>query len=92
MRTNVVRALADIVATKLGIILSFSSFHLLFSQKGFSYNFEVTKKIRFIPPKMGGTLPSPLKWVASKACDPVKLQLRFRNGVRAPWVSEDPPR
>ena len=37
MITNVVRALADVVATKLGIILSF---HLLFSQKGLSYYFE----------------------------------------------------
>ena len=35
---NIVRARADIVATKLGIILSsFSfSFHVLFSQKGFA--------------------------------------------------------
>ena len=38
MCTNVVRALAYIVATKLGIILLF--FDLLFSQKGFAYNFE----------------------------------------------------
>ena len=49
------RARADIVATKLGIILllfSFS-FHLLFSQKGFAYDFDFlhaflsNKKIRF---------------------------------------------
>ena len=41
VRTSVVRALADIVAIKFGIIiLSFSSFHLLFSQKGFAYDFE----------------------------------------------------
>ena len=41
MRMNVVRALADVVATKLGIILFLlSSFHLLFSQKGFAYEFE----------------------------------------------------
>ena len=38
MRTNVVRALADVVATFL-LFLS-SSFHLLFSQKGFAYDFE----------------------------------------------------
>ena len=41
---NVVRARADVVATKLGIILSFFllflSFHILFSQKGFTYDFE----------------------------------------------------
>ena len=42
VRTNVVRALADVEATKLAIILSFFlfSFHLLFSQKGFAYDFE----------------------------------------------------
>ena len=41
MRTNVVRALADVVATRLGVILlSSSSMHLLFYQKGFPYNFE----------------------------------------------------
>ena len=43
MRTNFVCALADIVATKLGIIFIFillSSFHFLFSQKGFAYDFE----------------------------------------------------
>ena len=39
MRTNIVRELADVVATKLGIILS-SSMHILFSQKGFTYDFE----------------------------------------------------
>ena len=33
---NVVLARADVVATKLGIILHLSSFHLLFSQKGFA--------------------------------------------------------
>ena len=43
--TNVVRVLVDVVFTKLGIILlsiflrSFS-FHILFSQKGFVYDFE----------------------------------------------------
>ena len=43
MHTNVVRALADIVATKLGIIISISFFILLpstYSQKGFAYDFE----------------------------------------------------
>ena len=42
MRTNVVRALADVVVAKLGIILLLflSSFHLLLSQKGFAYDFE----------------------------------------------------
>ena len=39
MHTIAVRELADIVATKLGIIL-FPSFHLLFSQKGFANDFE----------------------------------------------------
>ena len=53
MRMNVVCALADIVATKLGIILFISSFRLLFSQNEFAYDFEFlhaflrTKKIRF---------------------------------------------
>ena len=37
VRTNVVHALADVVATKVGIVLLLSfSFHLLFSQKGFA--------------------------------------------------------
>ena len=39
VRTSVVRALADVVATKLGIILLSFSFHTLFSQKGFAYDF-----------------------------------------------------
>ena len=39
VRTNIVRVLADVVATKLGIIIYFS-FHVLFSQKGFAYDFE----------------------------------------------------
>ena len=48
MRQNVVRALADVVTTKPGIIL-FLSFHLIFSQKGFAYNYAFlsNKKIRF---------------------------------------------
>ena len=38
---DLVRALADVVATKLGFfLLLFLSFHLLFSQKGFAYDFE----------------------------------------------------
>ena len=60
VRTNIVHALADVVATKLGIILLSSSFHLLFSQKGFAYDFEllhafllVTTKIRFSTKEMG---------------------------------------
>ena len=41
MRTKVVCALADVVATKLGIILNSSfSAQILFSQKGFAYDFE----------------------------------------------------
>ena len=44
VRMNVVRALVDVVATKLCIILSFFllsfSFRILFSQKGFAYDFE----------------------------------------------------
>ena len=40
MRMNVVRALADVVATKLCIILLSFSFRLLFSQKEFAYDFE----------------------------------------------------
>ena len=39
VRADVVCALADIVATKLGIILLLSV-QLLFSQKGFAYDFE----------------------------------------------------
>ena len=48
-------------------IFLLSSFHFLFSQKGFAYDFEFlhaflsNKKIRFSPKKMGGTLPSPPK-------------------------------
>ena len=71
VHTNVVRALADVVATILFIILSFfflSSFHLLFSQNGFAYNFGFgyaflsNKNIRFIILKNGGgALPSPPK-------------------------------
>ena len=40
---HIVRARADIVATKLGVILSFflpSSMHILFSHNGFTYDFE----------------------------------------------------
>ena len=59
---HVVHVRADIVATKLGIILLlfFSSFHVLFSQKGFTYEFEFlhaflsNKKIIFSQQKMGG--------------------------------------
>ena len=81
------RARADVVATKLGIILLllpyfFLSFHVLFSQKGFAYDLEFlhaflsNKKIRFSP-KMGGTLPSPSRSSflgSDMACEPVKLQ------------------
>ena len=48
MRTNVVRALSDVVATKHGIILFLSfflPFHLLFSQKGFAYDFWSEKSV-----------------------------------------------
>ena len=38
---NVVRARAEVVATKLGIILSFFFFqYILFSHNGFTYEFE----------------------------------------------------
>ena len=64
VRTNVVRALVDIVATKLGIILLFlSSFHLFFSQKGFAYDFEFlhaflrNKTNKILPQNMGGAHP-----------------------------------
>ena len=43
VRTNIVRALADLVATKIWHYSSFyllSSFHLLFFQKGLAYDFE----------------------------------------------------
>ena len=41
MRTNVVRALVDVVASKLGFIFLLSfSMHLLFPQNGFVYDFE----------------------------------------------------
>ena len=42
VRTHVVSARADVVDTKIGIIPSFFlfSFHVLFSQKGFAYDFE----------------------------------------------------
>ena len=56
MRTHIVRARADVVATKLGIILPssfFLSFHILFSQKGFTYDFE------FLHAFLGNTI-----WVA----------------------------
>ena len=44
--TNVVCALADVVATELGIILPSSfSFHILFSQNGFAYDFEFFPQI-----------------------------------------------
>ena len=87
MRLNVVRALVDIVATKLGIILSSSSFQLFFSEKGFAYDFEFlhvflsNKKIKFRPKKWGGGPPfTPLivipGWTA--------------GGVRGLWLSEDP--
>ena len=62
MRTHVVCARADLVATKLGIILLLPSFHKLFSQKGFTYDFEFlheflsNKKIKFNTQKMGGNL------------------------------------
>ena len=39
VQTNVVRALAEVVATKLGIIIIFLSFHFVFSQKRFAYDF-----------------------------------------------------
>ena len=38
------RARADVVATKLGIILFLLSFHLLFSQNGFAYDFACLSK------------------------------------------------
>ena len=61
VRTNVVRALADVVATKLGIIL-FCSFHLLFSQKGFAYDFEIVHAFLSSQKKIEGrTPPSPPK-------------------------------
>ena len=51
---NVVHVIADVVAINLGIILSSSSsIQVLFSQKGFTYDFEFlhaflsNKKIRF---------------------------------------------
>ena len=61
MSRNVVRALEDVVANKLIILLS--PFHLLFSQKVFAYNFEFLhaflsyKKIRFSHTQDGGAPP-----------------------------------
>ena len=54
MRTNVVRALADVVATKLGIILSF---FLLFSFFFFLSSFHVLPNLRVAkgPERSGGT-------------------------------------
>ena len=54
------RVRADVVATKLGIILSFS-FHLLLSQKGFTYDFEflhafLTNNKNKIQAKKGGEI------------------------------------
>ena len=79
--TNVVCALADIVAAKLGIILLlfsfFLSFHVLFSQKGFVNDFEFlhaflsNKKIRF-------WRYVSLFWVPKQ------------NGMRALWESQEP--
>ena len=55
MRTHVVRARADVVATKLGIILSsFFSFsmHVLYFQKGFANDLEFLHA--FLSKKLGG--------------------------------------
>ena len=42
VRTHIVRVRADVVASKLGIILPFFFFfHILFSQKGFAYEVEI---------------------------------------------------
>ena len=62
MRTNFVFALADVAAAKIGIILFLSSFQLLFSQKGFAYNFEflhafLSNKESKIQPKKWGLSP-----------------------------------
>ena len=86
MRRNVVSALADIVATKLGIILHLLSFsfQVLFSQKWFAYDFEFfhaflsNKKNKIYPKKNGGTPPSAPKSSflgGQQACEPVNLQL-----------------
>ena len=70
---HIVCARAEVVATKLGIILLllpyfFLSFHVLFSHKGFTYDFEFlhdflsnNKKRALAQKKWGGTPPSPPK-------------------------------
>ena len=80
MRTHVVRAMADVVATKLGIILS--SFNLLFSQKGFPYDFESLQKKEKLANKNGGDFPySPQILISGWTA----------GGVHALWVSKEPP-
>ena len=94
VRRHVVRARADVVATKLGInlLLSFSFFLSVHLPAGrglptilnFSMPFLVPKKIRFSHKKRGGPpLPPPYchLWADSRH---VK-----RNGVHALWESED---
>ena len=103
MRTNIVCALADVVATKLGIVLLiFYSFFLSF-QKGFAYDFEFlhaflsNKKIRFSPKKQEWD-PSFTPqifisgWTAGMGACKATATLRVLkwNGVRALWESENP--
>ena len=75
VHTNVLRALAHIVATKLGIILLLFSFFLPSSQKGFAYDFEFldaflsNNKNKIWPKKMGETIhppPNRHSWVDSR--------------------------
>ena len=101
VRTNVVRALADVVVTKLSIILLLSFLiHLLFSQKGFANDFEFLHA--FQATKNWGDPPFTPQIVnlgGQQAFEPVKLQLQlgvtFVGGAKqkevfALWESEDP--
>ena len=71
MHTHVVHTREDIVAIKIihysSFFFFFLSFHILFSQKGFTYDFEFldaflsNKKNKIEPQKLGGTPLHPPK-------------------------------
>ena len=89
--THGFRARADVVATKLGIIsLLYFSFHILFSQKGFTYDFEflyafLSNTKNKIQPKNGGTPlhpPNHHSWVDSRQSACAMGQARTPLGAR----------
>ena len=85
MRTHVVHARADIVATKIYFSFFFSSMHILFSQKGFTYDFGFllaflnNKKIRFRPKKWGEPpfTPQIVSFGQTAGILPEGIRLRF---------------